>query len=152
MDEIDEKIIEILTTDARTSFRQMAKDLGRSPDTIIKRYERLREEGKIRGSTVVVEPRRIGYEGMAAFHIDVSVSSGAKTDSTSILRALIKMPNIIVATKTVGDHDLLAIGVIHDFSHLMKLGKEIAAITGVKNIQTALWAGGDEVCPKYFII
>jgi Lrp/AsnC family transcriptional regulator, regulator for asnA, asnC and gidA len=152
MDEIDEKIIQILTADARTSFRQMAKDLGKSPDTIIKRYERLREEGKIRGSTVVVEPRRIGYEGMAAFHIDVSVSSGAKTDSTSILRALIKMPNIIVATKTVGDHDLLAIGVIHDFNHLMKLGKEIAAITGVKNIQTALWAGRDEVCPKYFII
>jgi Lrp/AsnC family transcriptional regulator for asnA, asnC and gidA len=152
MDEIDEKIIEILTGDARTSFRQMAKDLGKSPDTIIKRFERLREEGKIRGSTVVVEPGRIGYEGMAAFHIDASTSDGAKTDSTSILRALIRMPNIIVATKTVGDHDLLAIGVIHDFSHLMRLGGEIAAIPGVKNIQTSLWAGGEEVCPKYFII
>jgi Lrp/AsnC family transcriptional regulator for asnA, asnC and gidA len=152
MDEIDEKIIEMLTSDARTSFRQMAKELGKSPDTVIKRYERLREGGMIRGSTVVVEPGRIGYEGMAAFHIDVSTSGGAKTDSTSILRALIKMPNIIVATKTVGDHDLLAIGVIHDFSHLMRLGGEISAITGVKNIQTALWAGGAEICPKYFII
>ncbi len=152
MDEIDEKIVEMLTKDARTSFRQMAKDLGKSPDTVIKRYERLREEGLIRGSTIVVEPGRIGYEGMAAFHIDVSTSGGAKTDSTSILRSLIKMPNIIVATKTVGDHDLLAVGVIHDFSHLMKLGGEIAAIPGVKNIQTALWAGGAEVCPKYFII
>jgi hypothetical protein len=89
---------------------------------------------------------------MAAFHIDASTSDGAKTDSTSILRALIRMPNIIVATKTVGDHDLLAIGVIHDFSHLMRLGGEIAAIPGVKNIQTSLWAGGEEVCPKYFII
>jgi Lrp/AsnC family transcriptional regulator for asnA, asnC and gidA len=152
MDEIDEKIVEMLTEDARTSFRQMAKDLGKSPDTVIKRYEKLREEGLIRGSTIVVEPGRIGYEGMAAFHIDVSTSGGAKTDSTSILRSLIKMPNIIVATKTVGDHDLLAVGVIHDFSHLMKLGGEIAAIPGVKNIQTALWAGGAEVCPKYFII
>jgi Lrp/AsnC family transcriptional regulator, regulator for asnA, asnC and gidA len=152
MDEIDEKIVKMLTDDARTSFRQMAKDLGKSPDTVIKRYERLREEGLIRGSTIVVEPVRIGYEGMAAFHIDVSTSGGAKTDSTNILRSLIKMPNIIVATKTVGDHDLLVIGVIHDFSHLMRLGSEIAAIPGVKNIQTALWAGGIEICPKYFII
>ena len=152
MDEIDEKIVAMLTKDARTSFRQIAKDLNKSPDTVIKRYERLREEGLIRGSTIVVEPGRIGYEGMAAFHIDVSTSGGAKTDSTSILRSLIKMPNIIVATKTVGDHDLLAVGVIHDFSHLMKLGGEIAAIPGVKNIQTALWAGGAEICPKYFII
>ncbi len=152
MDEIDEKIIDTLTDDARTSFRKIAKELDRSPDTIINRFEKLIEAGDVRGSTVVVEPRMIGYEGMAAFHIDVSTSGGAKTDSTSILKTLIKMPNIIVATKTVGDHDLLAIGVIHDFDHLMKLGNEIAALHGIKNIQTALWAGGGEICPKYFIV
>ena len=152
MDEVDERIVEMLTADARTSFRKMAKELDKSPDTIINRYQRLKEAGNIRGSTVIVEPRKIGYEGMAAFHIDVSTSRGAKTDSTSILKTIIKMPNIIVATKTVGDHDLLAIGVIHDFDHLMRLGKEIAAIPGIKNIQTALWAGGGEICPRYFII
>ena len=152
MDELDANIIDILTDDARTSFRKIAKELDRSPDTIINRFEKLMEAGDIRGSTVVVEPRKIGYEGMAAFHIDVSTSGGSKTDSTSILRTLIKMPNIIVATKTVGDHDLLAIGVIHDFDHLMKLGKEIAAIPGIKSIQTALWAGSGEICPRYFII
>jgi len=152
MDEIDEKIIEIMTGDARTSFRKIAKELDRSPDTIINRFQRLRDAGDIRGSTVVIEPRKIGYEGMAAFHIDASTSGGSKTDSMSILKTIIKMPNIIVATKTVGDHDLLAIGVIHDFDHLMRLGKEIAAIPGIKNIQTAIWAGGGEVCPRYFII
>jgi Lrp/AsnC family transcriptional regulator for asnA, asnC and gidA len=151
-DEIDKKIMKFLTANARMSFRRMAKELDRSPDTIINRYQRLRDAGDVRGSTVVVDPRRIGYEGMAAFHIDVSTSGGAKTDSTSILKTLIKMPNIIVATKTVGDHDLLAIGVIHDFDHLMRLGKEIAAIPGIKNIQTALWAGAGEICPRYFIV
>src|SRR4030042_507077 len=152
MDEIDERIVEIMTADARTSFRKMAKVLDRSPDTIINRFQRLRDSGSIRGSTIVVEPRKIGYEGMAAFHIDVSTSGGGKTDSTSILKTLIRMPNIIVATKTVGDHALLAIGVIHDFDHLMSLNKEIAAIPGIKNIQTALWAGSGEISPKYFII
>ncbi len=152
MDEIDAKIIEILSGDARTSFRKIAKELDRSPDTIINRYQRLREAGDIRGSTVVVEPRMIGYEGMAAFHIDVSTKGGSKTDSTSILKTLIRMPNIIVATKTVGEHDLLVIGVIHDFDHLMRLGKEIAEIPGIKSIQTALWAGSGEICPRYFIV
>lgn len=152
MDEVDERIVEMMTEDARVSFRKMAKDLDRSPDTIINRYQRLRDSGDVRGSTVVVEPRKIGYEGMAVFHINVYTSGGAKTDSTSMLKTLIKMPNIIVATKTVGDHDLLAIGVIHNFDHLMKLGKEIASIPGVKDIQTALWAGGGEICPRYFIV
>ncbi len=152
MDEVDERIVEMMTEDARVSFRKMAKDLDRSPDTIINRYQRLRDSGDVRGSTVVVEPRKIGYEGMAVFHINILTSSGAKAESTNILKTMIKMPNIIVATKTVGDHDLLAIGVIHNFDHLMRLQKEIAAIQGVKEIQTALWAGGGEICPRYFIV
>jgi DNA-binding Lrp family transcriptional regulator len=152
MDEIDQRIVEMLTEDARVSFRKMAKELDKSPDTIINRYQRLREAGDVRGSTVVVAPEKIGYEGMAAFNLDVSTSGSSKTDSTHILKTLIKMPNIIVATKTVGDHDLLAIGVIHDFDHLMRLGKEIAAIPGIKNIETALWAGGGEICPRYFMV
>ncbi len=152
MDEVDERIVKMMTGDARVSFRKMAKDLDRSPDTIINRYQRLRDTGDVRGSTVVIEPRKIGYEGMAVFHINILTSGGAKTDSTNILRTLIKMPNIIVATKTVGDHDLLAIGVIHNFDHLMLLQKEIAEIQGVKEIQTALWAGGGEICPRYFIV
>lgn len=138
MDEVDQKIVEILTDDAWTSFRKIAKELDKSPDTIINRYQRLREIGDIRGSTVIVDPSKIGYEGMAAFHIDVSTNTDSKTDPARILKTIIKMPNIIVVTKTVGDHDLLALGVIHDFNHLMRLGKEIAAIPGVKNIQTAL--------------
>ena len=99
MDGVDQKIVEILTENARTSFRKIAKELDKSPDTIINRYERLREIGDIRGSTVIVDPNKIGYEGMAAFQINVS-TNGSKTDSTRILKTLIKMPNIIVATKT----------------------------------------------------
>ena len=152
MDEVDQKIIEMLSEDARMSFRKIAKVLDKSPDTILNRYKRLLDSGDIRGSTVIVDPRLIGYEGMAAFHIDVSTSGDIKSDSTKILKTLIKMPNIIVATKTVGDHDLLAIGVIHDFNHMMRLGKEISAISGIKSIQTALWAGESEICPKYFIV
>ncbi len=151
MDEVDRKIIDALTMDARTSFRKIAKELDRSPDTIINRYQRLKESGEVRGSTVVVDPRAIGYSGMAAFHIDAG-SEGSKTDTNRILRTIIKMPNIIVATKTVGNHDLLALGVIHDFDHMMKLGTEIAAIPGIQTIQAAVWAGGGEICPRYFII
>jgi len=149
MDEIDNKIIVELTKDARTSFRKIAKNLERSPDTIINRFQKLINDGYIRGSTVIVDPHQIGYEGMAAFHIDVDAE---EVDPSTILVALIKMPSIIVATKTMGDHDLLALSVIHDFNHLMRLGEDIAAIPGVKNIQTSLWTDGKEISHKYFIV
>jgi Lrp/AsnC family transcriptional regulator for asnA, asnC and gidA len=148
MDELDTKIIETLVADARTSFRQIAKELDKSPDTVSNRFDKMQEEGIIRGSTIVVEPRAIGYQGMAAFHIDTKPGS----NTTEILQTLIKMPNIIVATKTLGPHEVLALGVIHDFDHIMRIREEVATIPGIRNIRTALWASGQEISSRFFII
>ena len=157
MDEIDLAIIEKLTANARTSFRSIAKGLGVSADTVMNRYDSLQNAGIIRGSTIVLDTRKIGYHAMVAFLIDVSpVHTSAfhvpPVDSTQILEKIIRMPNIIVATKSVGDHDLLAIGVVTGFEHLAKVKNEIAQISGVRDIQTTFWVEKTEVCPKYFII
>jgi DNA-binding Lrp family transcriptional regulator len=156
MDKIDLFIIDTLTKDARESFRKIAKDLGISPDTVMNRYKKLTRDGVIKGSTVVIDPRKIGYHGMAAFLIDTYPShvlaTEATTDTTLILDELIKMPNIIVATKTMGDHDLLAIGVVVDFEHLIQIGSHIAQIPGVRDLQVSMWVQDMEICPKYFIL
>jgi len=62
------------------------------------------------------------------------------------------MRNIIVATKTVGDHDLLAIGVIMGFEHLINVRNEIAKIPSVKDLEVSFWTEKTELCPKYFVI
>jgi len=157
MDEIDLAIINKLTKDARLSFRKIAKELGISPDTVINRYTALQEKGVIRGSTVVINPKKIGYQAMAAFMIDTTpihilANEGAQIDSSLILEKLIQMRNIIVATKCVGDHDLLAIGVAKDFEHLMAIGNDIAKIPGVSDLQVSFWVEWTELCPKYFIV
>ena len=157
MDEIDLAIINKLTNDARTSFREIAKELDISPDTVINRYAALQKEGVIRGSTIVINPKKVGYQAMAVFMIDISpahilATEATPADSSLILDKLIQMPNIIVATKSVGDHDLLAIGVAIDFEHLIKVRNDIAKIPGVKDIQVSFWVERTELCPKYFII
>lgn len=157
MDETDLQIVEKLTKDARMSFRKIAKELKISPDTVINRYEKLQENGVIRGSTVIIHPKSVGYHCMAAFLIDASSSHvlGNETnpiDSSLILDKLISMPNIILATKTVGDHDLLAIGVARDFKHLIDMTREIAGIPGVKDTQVSFWVEKFSLCPKYFIV
>jgi len=157
MDETDLFIIKKMTEDARVSFRQIAKELGVSPDTVISRYKTLQEKGVIRGSTVVINPKKIGYHGMAVFMIDASpthilATEATPTESSLILEKLIQMRNIILATKTVGDHDLLAIGVARDFEHLVMIGDDIANIPGVKDLRVSFWVEKAELCPKYFII
>ncbi len=157
MDEINLQIIKKLTTNARTSFRKIAEELKISPDTVINRYQKLQETGVIRGSTVVINPKKVGYHCMTAFLIDASSlhilgSEANPVDSSLILGKLISMPNIILATKTVGDHDLLAIGVARDFQHLMLMTHKIARIPGVKDIQVSFWVEKSSLCPKYFIV
>ncbi len=155
MDKNDLFIIEKLTRDARTSFRQIAKELGVSPDMISNRYKTLQEAGVIRGSTIVLNPKGIGYTAMAVFMIDISPTKekdNTPLDSSLILETLIKMRNIIVASKTVGDHDLIAIGVIRNFRHLFDVRDEIAAIPGVKDMEVSFWSEITQLSPKYFII
>ena len=150
-------IIKKLTEEARTSFREIARELGVSPDTVINRYEALQETGVIRGSTVVINPKKIGYQAMAVFMIDtapthIMATEIAPTESSQILEKLIEMRNIIIATKTVGDHDLLAIGVARDFNHLTNIGADIAKIPGVKDLRVSFWVEKAELCPEYFVL
>ncbi len=157
MDETDMFIIKRMTEDARISFRKIAEELGLSPDTIISRYKTLQEKGVIRGSTVVINPKKIGYHSLATFLIDASpthilATETSPPESSRILEKLIRMPNIILATKTIGDHDLLAIGAARDFEHLITIGDEIARIPGVKDIRVSFWVEKAEICPKYFVI
>jgi Lrp/AsnC family transcriptional regulator for asnA, asnC and gidA len=149
-DPLDKEIVDHLTENARTSFRQIAKKTDKSTDTIINHFTSLMENGDIRGSTVVVDREKIGYEGIAAFEIDVS--SNTDTSSDQILETLIKMPNIIVATKTVGEHDILVLAVIHDLKHYQEISVEISQINGVKNLASNIWSGNEKIMPKYFII
>ncbi len=151
LDDIDRFILDRMTEDARTSFRGIARALGVSPDTVIGRYRKMEERGLIRGSTTVFDPVKLGYQGMAAFHIDMDPSS-PDGDSRRVLERLIKLPNIIVATRTVGDHDLLALGVIFGVGHLVELSGEIGGISGVKDLQVSIWETRRKISPKFFII
>ena len=150
MSELDKQIVTHLTKNARMSFRQIAQETDKSTDTIINHYTDLLQKGDIRGSTVVVDIDKLGYEGIAAFEIDVTTNGD--TNSDTILNTLIKMPNVIVATKTVGEHDLLALAVIHNLKHYQQISSEIAQIHGVKNTASNIWSGNQKIMPKYFII
>ena len=51
MNELDTKIIDFLTENARLSFRRIASHTERSTDTIINHYNQMLDKGEIRGST-----------------------------------------------------------------------------------------------------
>jgi DNA-binding Lrp family transcriptional regulator len=144
MDEIDVAILERLTEDARTSFRKIAKEVGVSPDTVMSRYLAMQKSGHILSSTIIIEPRTIGYQALGIFMIHASTSRGsnkepAPQDTSSIFNALTRTPSVFEVARTVGDHDLIATVGARDLEHLIKLRNIIAKIPGVKDIQISYW-------------
>ena len=147
MDEIDLAIIENLKKDARTSFREIARKLKVSPDTIVNRFRMLQKKGIIQGSTVVINPEKIGYRSMVVFMIDAEPEY-----SIQVLNKLIEIKDIILATKIMGDCDLMVIGAIRDFEHLHDLILKVASIPHVKDVHVSFWVRNMKICPEYFII
>ncbi len=147
MDPIDLGILEALKKDARKSFREIAKRLGVSPDTVGNRYERLCNEGVITGSTVVIAPSRIGYTFIARFGVNVRPAY-----STQVLEQLIEFPSVIIASKLVGNHDLMAISVIKDIFHLWRLRDTILEMPYVEKVEVGIWIETMRLLPHYFVI
>ena len=147
LDKIDIAILEMLKKDARTSFREIARTLKVSPDTISNRFERLIKEGIIINSTVVIDPSKIGYSFITRFGINVKPAY-----STQVLEKIIKIPSVIFASKLVGNHDLIAVGVIKDFHHLSKLRDIILEMPYVDKVELGMWIETMGICPYYFLI
>ena len=147
LDNIDSNILEMLKKDARTSFREIARTLDISPDTVINRFERLKDQGVIVSSTVVINPKMIGYSFIARFGIDVKPAY-----SSQVLEEIIKIPSVIVASKLVGKYDLISIIVVKNFEHLCELRDFILEMPYVEKVETSTWINTMELCPHYFLI
>ena len=147
LDKIDDTILEMLTEDARTSFRAIARKLRISPDTVSKRFEKLKKAGVIVDSTVVIDPGKVGYSFIARFGIDVKPAY-----SSQVLKEIIKIPSVIVASKLVGKYDLISIIVVKSFQHLCELRENILEMPYVEKVETGMWVNTMELCPHYFLI
>jgi DNA-binding Lrp family transcriptional regulator len=111
---------------------------------VTRRHSALKKRGVILGATVTIDPKVIGFQGMTVFLIDISPLSPSKKDSVrhdslSVLKELAKMQNVVLASRTVGDHDLLCFAAIKDLDHLVRLRNDIAAIPSVRDVQGTCW-------------
>jgi Lrp/AsnC family leucine-responsive transcriptional regulator len=61
IDELDQRILDVLLTDSRISLKQLAEHVGLSSPSVSERLRRLEERGVIRQYTVDVDPKALGY-------------------------------------------------------------------------------------------
>ncbi len=62
----------ILQRDGRNPFTDIAKKRKVYTDAIIRRFNKMKKMGIISGTTVLLNPKKLGYEHIASFCMDVN--------------------------------------------------------------------------------
>jgi len=133
IDELDKQIVARLTLDGRASFTKIAKKIGLSTDTVVKRYHKLREKGSIKVS-IQINPNKIGYTSILDFNIAFTAPGGL---SDTLVESLARIPDVIIITKTSGDYDLQLSAMIRDVSQSFTLQDQVARICGITKIEAS---------------
>ncbi|MGV1916343.1 Lrp/AsnC family transcriptional regulator [uncultured Agrobacterium sp.] len=69
LDNVDKRILELLSRDGRMSVKDLAQNVGLSAPSTSDRIRRLEERGVIRGFTVEVDPESIGFTLQAIIRV-----------------------------------------------------------------------------------
>ena len=115
---------------SRTPFSTISNKLGVSTDTVIRRFNKLKETGTIK-PTINVDIFKIGY-GVRVWYM---ISLMHQTDTSTTIKEITKIPDTIRVIKSVGDYDILVIAAIKDFRHMFEIGRELKKINGVLKIE-----------------
>ena len=91
MDEVDRKILSVMAVNARTSFRDIAQHVHRSPNAAAERVRRLQSTGVIRGFLADLDRAHLGFPLEA--WIDVKLRPG--TTAQSFEAFVCKTPGVV---------------------------------------------------------
>jgi len=145
LDEIDIKILRTLQKNIRTPFKEIANQCNISTDTIKNRYNKLIENDVIRGSTIVVDPKKMGKGNLVIIGIKV-----VQKFSESVLNMIKKMKGLCVVTKSIGQYDIEAIFLLENIEQIGVTKDKIEDFPQVKSANVGIFVDKPLLCPKNF--
>jgi len=135
VDNLDRKILEIITLNARIPFKDVAVKCGVSRAAIHQRVQRLIEMGVIVGSGYHVNPKTLGYS--TCTYIGITLEKGSLYKS--VVNELNKIPEIVECHFTTGPYTMLTKVYARDNEHLMDLlNNKLQEIPGVIATETLI--------------
>jgi len=133
IDELDEKILRLITRNARIPFLEVARECGVSGAAIHQRVQRLLNIGVVSGSEFIVNPQKLGYNTCAYMGIYLEK---AKYHS-KVVEELMKIPEIIECHMTTGQYAIFIKLQTKTNNHLKKLiDVQLQEIEGIARTET----------------
>ncbi|MEM4486192.1 MAG: Lrp/AsnC family transcriptional regulator [Zestosphaera sp.] len=134
MDEKNRIILSLLLKDASISLVDLSKTLGISVTAVKKRLTKMKNDGVLKQSTVVLDFRRLGYE-VTAF-IKMSVDPSLRE---YVVSKIAKLKNVIELYEITGEYDLMAKVVVTNMDELRNtLLTTLTKIGGINRTSTMI--------------
>src|SRR5690554_1669273 len=102
LDEIDHQILDMLIENTRIPFTDIAKKLSISAGTIHVRVKKMEDSGIIKGSSLTLDYRKLGYSFIAYVGVFLQKTSQTKF----VLERINEIPFITVAHITTGKFNI----------------------------------------------
>jgi len=131
LDETDVEILKALTTDARLSSRQIAKQCGISIGTALSRIKKMEKEGIIQGYSALLDQEKLGYELTVVS--DITVSKGRLLE---VENEIARLPNVCCVYDVTGLVDAIIVAKFKNREELSKFTKRLLAIPHVERTNT----------------
>jgi Lrp/AsnC family transcriptional regulator for asnA, asnC and gidA len=133
MDELDNRLIELLRMDGRSSNIKMATHFGVSGDTVRRRVQVLLNDNVIRVAAIP-DPAKLGF-GTSAL-VGLQVDPGRVNSVSEQMTSLVEVHYV---AETMGVYDIFIWVAVASLSELAKFLRDtIGSITGVTRTETFL--------------
>jgi len=143
-DELDKKILELLSGNSRLSVREISKKLNSSPPTVSRRIRRLEDRGIIKGYVSIIEDEELGYDCRALLLIKISGNS----DPERIIEEMRDNDRICSLYSTVGNYDIISTATCPKLEGLSDFIDGLRKIEGIAWIDSVLITSREKVLKK----
>lgn len=133
IDNTDLKILSLLMQDANMAYTEIGKRIFVSGGTVHVRMNKLKQMGIVRGSQLVIDHAKLGW--------DISAFLGIYLDKSSlyedVARQLADIPEVVNIHYTTGIYSIFAKIVCRDTGHLREvLHDKIQRVSGIQRTET----------------
>lgn len=134
MDKTDRNILNELIENPKKPFSRIAENIGATQFIVQKRYERMKKDGVLFGSSIIIDLAKLGYQGKAF----IFITNCKDCDSAMTVKALENIQNIFLVSEIVGAFDVLAMAVFRDLAEFKEIINKIRAETSVMKVEVAI--------------
>ena len=134
LDEIDRQILDLLIDNTRTAFTDIAKKLLISAGTVHVRVKKMEDLGIIKGSSLTLDYKMLGYNFIA--YIGILIDRSRRT--YEIIEELKKKPFITVAHITTGKYNIFCKIRAKGTEHAREIIFSVDDVEGVLRTETMI--------------